>query len=293
MDDSMKVLVDGDVLAYRCLAAATKTEYHLIDDDNETVGVYAAGRDPETGQTGKARADAAAASYPLGLVSVVKHIEEPPIQHVGHLINEVLDGIRQVTDQKTLDIYLSSPDKTWRHEIYPEYKANRPPKPPMIEEVRQMLFQHYNAVTSEYEADDLISMHAYGYTLKNEPWVIVSVDKDFLQIPGLHLNPFAAEKKIVEVTPQEAEFNLWVQVIAGDSVDNIKGIPGVGVKGAQNWLMDEEEMDYPESVLFLYEQHELGAEDMLLTYKLVKLLQNEFETDSNPDWYEQSHAIKI
>ena len=117
------------------------------------------------------------------------------------------------------------------------YKGNRKdkPKPKHLPLLRDYMIYAFGATVSEgQEADDDISIRATE--LGPEECIIVSLDKDFMQIPGWHYNFVKREKKWV--TPEEGMRFFYTQVLMGDSADNIKGAPGIGVKKAEKILAD-------------------------------------------------------
>jgi DNA polymerase I len=135
--------------------------------------------------------------------------------------------------------------KTFRSEIYDQYKAQRPPPPddliPQFALVREATRAYgIPAVEAEnYEADDLIAAYARQAVERGIKVRIVSSDKDLMQLirPGVEMyDPMKAvpigEAEVLEkfgVTPDKV---VDVQALAGDSVDNIPGVPGIGVKTA-------------------------------------------------------------
>lgn len=115
------------------------------------------------------------------------------------------------------------------------YKGNRKDteKPKHLEALRQHLIFKYDAlVTQNCEADDAIGIHAnfYGYDRS----VIVSVDKDFEQLPTTIFNPSKWTWKTVD--PWTATKNFYKQILTGDRVDNIIGIYGIGPVKAEKLL---------------------------------------------------------
>jgi len=90
-------------------------------------------------------------------------------------------------------------------------------------------------VVDGMEADDLLGMRQLaGHPIENlESYttIIVSTDKDLDQIPGLHFN--WVKGVLYEITPEEARQFYLVQLLSGDPVDNIPGIPGIGPKTAE------------------------------------------------------------
>jgi len=120
----------------------------------------------------------------------------------------------------------------FRKDIYKEYKGNR--KKELTEQEKEFFAYTYDYLETgwgaipadDMEADDLL---AIWHT--EEPGIIVSIDKDLLQVPGLHYN--TRKKQYENMTEEESSLLLHTQVLMGDSVDNIKGLVGIGkVKAA-------------------------------------------------------------
>lgn len=131
-----------------------------------------------------------------------------------------------------------------RKSIVPTYKANRPPKPDFYKDfgpaVEYHLLNEWGFIKSPigYEADDAVASYAKLCRTKNIDYVICGKDKDLLQIEGQHYN--YTKKEIITVSEATAAFNLLVQLLAGDSTDNIPGIPGVGPVKAQKIIIEFE-----------------------------------------------------
>jgi 5'-3' exonuclease len=162
----------------------------------------------------------------------------------------------------------------YRYSVSPSYKANRKhrPKPIIFYALREYLRQQYSFYEfAGLEADDLVSYYKHNNSDLNT--VICSPDKDVLyQCVGKHFNYQKLE--FVTTTESDAEKFLWVQVLMGDSTDNIQGIPGVGIKTAENWMKDREK-DIEGFVLKKYvEKFGVieGLEQFFNTFKLVYLL---------------------
>jgi len=146
---------------------------------------------------------------------------------------------------------LDASGTTFRNEIYDKYKAHRPPPPedlipqfPLIREAAKA----FNVTVCElegYEADDLIATYAKMALEAGGTCTIVSSDKDLMQLirPGVEmmdpikkikLGPEAVMEKF-GVTPDKV---IDVQALAGDSTDNVPGVPGIGVKTAAQLLAE-------------------------------------------------------
>lgn len=128
--------------------------------------------------------------------------------------------------------------KCFRYDIYPDYKGNRKylTLPKYLNDVKDHMTKKYNfGYHQNYEADDLV----YSYKLQNptDEVVIVSPDKDILYLEGTHYNPRL--NKFVTTSKEEAEIYFWKSMIVGDSADNIKGIKGIGPKGAESIIKSQ------------------------------------------------------
>ena len=141
-----------------------------------------------------------------------------------------------------------------------EYKANRKgkEKPVHIQALRQNLIDKWAAVVTEgEEADDAIAIAATKY---GDNAVMVSLDKDFDQIPGWHYN-FVKRSKYY-VTPEEGMLFFYRQILMGDRIDNIVGIYGIGEKKSAKLLEDcKTEQDYYDKCVELLESEERVIEN--------------------------------
>lgn len=141
--------------------------------------------------------------------------------------------------------------KNFRNDIYEEYKANRSETPedlipqfPLIREATEA-FSIPGIELDGYEADDLIATYARLAREKGWPVTIVSSDKDLMQLvqDGVRMmdpmkNKFMGEAEVLEkfgVTPDKV---VDVQALAGDSVDNVPGVPGIGIKTAAQLITE-------------------------------------------------------
>lgn len=115
--------------------------------------------------------------------------------------------------------------------------------------VKDYLMQAYkcNYVKDELEADDLVVIYKKMLLDKYEP-IIVSSDKDILNLEGKHYNP--RTNKWVITNKEEAKRYFWESMLIGDSADNIKGCQGVGPAGAKRIL--DVSTEYKHTVLSKY-----------------------------------------
>jgi len=104
-------------------------------------------------------------------------------------------------------------------------------KPLMFNDVRSYLLDAWKAhVVYDQESDDEMAICQSQYNAKGSKSVIVSVDKDMIQVPGWHLNP---NKGFKNISKREGLERLYVQAIQGDPVDNIGGAYKYGAKKAR------------------------------------------------------------
>lgn len=119
-----------------------------------------------------------------------------------------------------------------------------------------------------YEADDLVNMCKEQL---GDNTLIVHTDKDLDQIPGNHFNYKKSE--FYDISEDTAELNLWTQVITGDSIDNIKGIPGRGKAFADKLFEKDSAKFHLTLAAYILAMGEYkGIEEYAKNYKLIKLL---------------------
>ncbi len=146
-----------------------------------------------------------------------------------------------------------SREKTFRHEEYEEYKAQRKPMPePLVEqwpyfEELSAAFGFVNLALPGYEADDILAALARQAEAEGRETIIVTGDRDALQLAGQHVRIMANTKGVTEVriydpAAVEERFGVPPRLIPdliglkGDSSDNIPGVPGIGDKTAAQLL---------------------------------------------------------
>ena len=135
--------------------------------------------------------------------------------------------------------------KTFRNEIYSEYKANRAEAPddlaPQFEYIRKsvLAFNLPSVELNNYEADDLIATYVEQILKKGAKVTIVSSDKDLMQLFKKDVrifdpmkNKFISEEDVQNKFGVNPNKVIDVQALAGDSSDNVPGVPGIGVKTA-------------------------------------------------------------
>ena len=147
-------------------------------------------------------------------------------------------------------VIFDSARKNFRNEIYKEYKANRSEAPedlaPQFEYIRKSV-EAFNLPSIEqlnYEADDLIATYAKQIADAGAKVTIISSDKDLMQLVSKKIRLFdpmkskvIGEKEVFEKFGVKPDQVIDVQSLAGDSSDNIPGVPGIGIKTASELII--------------------------------------------------------
>jgi DNA polymerase I len=153
-------------------------------------------------------------------------------------------------------VIFDSAKKNFRNDIYSEYKANRSEAPedlaPQFEYIRKAV-KAFNLPSIElinYEADDLIATYAKHIIDAGAKVTVISSDKDLMQLVSDKIrlydpmkNKVLGEKEVFEKFGVEPNQVIDVQSLAGDSSDNIPGVPGIGVKTAAELINKYKTLD--------------------------------------------------
>ena len=221
------VLVDGDIIAYRCSAAADG-RYYEVD-----------------GQRFKYMKEAKSYAERKSIPNkdIVTGYEPEPVENALHSVALNIDTVKNwfLSEKKVnpqIKVFLSG-ESNFRYDIFPDYKKSRKNvrKPEHLVACKEYLQNQFGAFLYEgYEADDLIGMTVTALQKQNPGgrtiW-IASVDKDFVQLarPGVAYLDFTK--------PAEAEYSEWEglqyfykQILTGDKSDDIPGLPKVGPQTA-------------------------------------------------------------
>lgn len=220
----MKVYVDLDIFIYKVVARLQPNYYWVGDKffNSKKEAIIIANEDDE----------------------IIKQecLEAP--WRVPYVVKEVItkleDKINTVTEGKGKIFYFLSGDNNFRKQLSADYKANRPVKPFYTKYVKECLREYCKAISQEgLEADDMMSLAA-EMDLANS--LIVSTDKDLLNIPTRHYNPDTGKVKLV--SPELGLRTFLKQVVTGDSVDNIRGVKGLGSVAAKNIVDNLYKLDW-------------------------------------------------
>jgi DNA polymerase-1 len=153
-------------------------------------------------------------------------------------------------------VIFDSARKNFRNDIYSEYKANRSEAPedlvPQFEYIRKSVeaFNLLSIELSNYEADDLIATYTKQIIKVGAKVTVISSDKDLMQLVSDKVRLYdpmkskvLGEKEVVEKFGVKPNQVIDVQSLAGDSSDNIPGVPGIGIKTASELINKYKTLD--------------------------------------------------
>ena len=178
-----------------------------------------------------------------------------PVGAVLGFVNMLLKLVDQ-TDGTHFLVIFDATRKNFRNDIYPDYKANRDETPedlipqfPLIRDACKAC--NIPVIEMEgYEADDLIATYARQATESRAEVTIVSSDKDLMQLvtPDITMldpmkNKVIGPAEVLEKFGVPPEKVIDVQSLAGDSSDNVPGVPGIGVKTAAELIQNFGDLD--------------------------------------------------
>ena len=182
-------------------------------------------------------------------------------------IDEMLNITR--TDSYVLVL---SPKRTFRYDVAENYKSNRkPPKAPleMLIPLREELLSMGALLFDDVEADDVCVTRMYKEPGK---YVLCHIDKDLNQAPGKHYNYNTQEKYTID--QESADYWFYSQILEGDSVDGIKGCPGIGKVKTAKILGSVKPEEYWSIIKETYEKAEKDYDYMIQQARLVYMLRD-------------------
>lgn len=217
--------IDGDILLYRSAFAAEHTIYTLSWDDNEQEF------DKKRSLNAFLKEHSSIMEY-----SIESRLEIEPLSHALSTIKATISKIITAVKPGDIKIFLTT-GKNFRHDLatIKKYKGNRDNrrKPKHYQAIREYLIKYYDAIECKgVEADDELA------NAQTDDSVLCSIDKDLLQVPGLHYN-WVTDTKL-RISPDVGLLKLWCQVLTGDSTDNIPGIYKVGPITAKRKLEQDD-----------------------------------------------------
>ena len=170
---------------------------------------------------------------------------------------KLADELHAAEGPTHMAVILDKSSKTFRNDLYDQYKAHRPPPPedlvpqfPMIRDATRA-FSLPCIETEGLEADDIIACYAKAALAQGWQVTIVSSDKDLMQLiePGLDLYDTMNNRRLGPEHVAEKFFGIApsqlgdVLALMGDSVDNVPGVPGVGPKTAAKLILEHGDLE--------------------------------------------------
>jgi len=168
----------------------------------------------------------------------------------SNMLMKLLDELRDTSVEELIAVLFDAKRLTFRNEIYKDYKAHRPDAPeeliPQFAIIRDAV-RAFNVPCIEmegFEADDLIATYARQASAEGIDVVVISADKDLMQLvrPGVTMidpmkNRAIGPEQVKEKFGVGPDKVIDVQALAGDSSDNVPGVPGIGVKTAAELIL--------------------------------------------------------
>ena len=178
------------------------------------------------------------------------------VQGFCNMLWKLLEDLKGEDQPSHLAVIFDHSGKSFRNDLYDQYKANRPPAPedlvPQFSIIRDATraFGTPCIEMENYEADDLIATYARQAEALGADVTIVSSDKDLMQLVSDKITMFDAMKnkriqapEVVEKFGVGPDKVIDIQSLAGDSVDNVPGVPGIGVKTAALLINEYGDLD--------------------------------------------------
>ena len=219
---------------------------------------------------------------------MLKSVSGKPCGAVFGFINMMLSVILN-EKPKYLVCVFDAGKHTFRHDMFANYKGTRGPMPEDLHSQLKDLKELLHAMgiltleKSEIEADDIVGTLTRKF---NEEFILISGDKDLLQLVNENTTVWLTQKgitNVLKVTPEvlKAEFNLEpyqvieLKAIMGDSSDNIPGVSGIGKIGANKLIAEYRNLD---SVYTNIENLAKGIQTKLIENKEMAYLSKELAT---------------
>jgi DNA polymerase-1 len=228
--------------------------------------------------------------------------------HAVYGFTTILRRILREKNPGYLAVAFDTRGPVFRHKLYPDYKANRPPMPDDL--VPQVPYIHkivdaYNILKMDHtdlEADDLIASSAKVLVEQGYKVVVVSGDKDLLQLVSDDVSMWdPMSDRLMDGAFIEKKYGVHVCqlldffALTGDSADNIPGVPGVGPKTAQKLLKEHGTLEGLYAAVDSLKKSKMKErliayrDDAFLSRDLIRL---EYEADvpTTPDDYKLGQA---
>lgn len=190
-------------------------------------------------------------------------------------MNVVTNARHNVPESTHIKMAFSS-STNFRKDLDPNYKGQRSKRKPLgFTWLRDVMTEQYKAETWEgLEADDVIGIWA----VEDPESVIWATDKDYLTVP---CNLYQSGV-LRHITEEQADKNLMIQTITGDTADNYKGVKGYGPKKATDWL-DKQGYTW-QAVYDLFIKNKQTEDEFVTNAKLARILRSKEDINWRPQY---------
>ena len=227
------LLIDLDPCIYQCGFASEHVSYEVVyeKEDGSVMSKYY----PDGGAMKAGKKELEEDGWkPIDQERIATPEPEAfAIQILNTKVRNIIEAVEKSEGPMSRAMYLTGKGN-FRERIatVKPYKGNRAntPKPIHYDLLREYMIDKGAILVEGWEADDQVSIDSRAYFSP----VIATIDKDLDQIPGRHYDYL--KKTFYTVDEEEAMWMFYRQILSGDNVDNIPGLPRVGMKTAQKWL---------------------------------------------------------
>lgn len=187
-------------------------------------------------------------------------------------IDDNIDRLCKTLNTKQFELVVGDV-KNFRKILFPQYKANRKPKPEIYQYVYNLIRDKYGFTSLPYlEGDDTCRIIFEDKNYKPEyQKVIVSIDKDFYSVPCNFFRDLNNNTIIEKIEKNDAEQHLYYQVLVGDTADNYKGIPNFGDKKYQELIDNKKRLTF-EDIVRLFQDYGLTNDDVEYNYRCAEIV---------------------
>ncbi len=233
-DNRTFIFIDGDIIAWIASASTDGRQYSVGKE------IFKYHKDAVT----------YCKVNKIPVTEIFKTHKPEPVSHALHNVKTVINGIvtnvtsllnkqypDTLADRVIVPVTFLSSNRSFRKElINDKYKANREGtrEPAHLVDCKQYMVTNGAIVVDPFEADDLIGISATIAKKGGAGYVTASIDKDLQMIDGLYYH--IHKKELSEISIHEGLYNFALQVLQGDTADNIEGLRGVGPKTAVKLL---------------------------------------------------------
>ena len=220
-----------------------------------------------------------------------------PTGAIFGVVNTLQRQLR-LTTPAYVAVVMDAPGKNFRHDLYPEYKANRKPMEPELRAQIEPLQQVIEAlglpllVVPDVEADDVIGTLAHKGEAEGLDVLILSSDKDMAQLVTEHVTLIDIDRPPMDAARVMEKFEVRpdqfidYQTLAGDAVDNVPGVPKVGPKTSAKWLQEygslENLIENVDSIKGKAGENLRASLDDLSLYRKLVTIRVDLELDQSP-----------